>query len=126
VKYGGLKPWQALETVTYLPAKAYGLSEDLGTLEPGRLADLIIVSGNPLENIDDAARVECVAKNGKLQSVSPVMAPFGKSTIGEDICPTHQSSCYAYPDGDGSRCKLRVTAGASFRLRWSGIFLRGR
>jgi Tol biopolymer transport system component len=89
VKYGGLKPWQALETVTYLPAKAYGLSEDLGTLEPGRLADLIIVAGNPLENIDDAARVECVAKNGKLQSVSSVMAPFGKSAIGEDICPTH-------------------------------------
>lgn len=89
VKYGGLKPWQALETATVLPAKAYGLSNDLGTLEPGHLADLIIVAGDPLQNIDDAAKVECVAKNGQLQSVASIMAPFGKSEIGDSICPTH-------------------------------------
>ena len=88
VKYGNLEPWQALETATSLPAKAYGLSKDLGTLEPGRLADLIIVSGDPLKNIDDVTRVECVAKNGKLQSVASIMAPFAKSDIGETVCPT--------------------------------------
>lgn len=87
VRYGHLAPWQALETATSLPAKAYGLSKDLGTLEPGKLADLIIVSGDPLTNIDDAAKVQCVAKNGKLQSVASIMAPFAKSTIGEDVCP---------------------------------------
>ena len=87
VKYGHLEPWQALETATSLPAKAYGLTKDLGTLEPGKLADLIIVSGDPLKNIDDVTRVECVAKNGKLQSVASVMAPFAKSDAGESICP---------------------------------------
>jgi hypothetical protein len=55
VKYGRA-PWQALETATILPAKAYRLTKDLGTLEPGHLADLIIVSGDPLKNIDDAAK----------------------------------------------------------------------
>ena len=89
VKYGHLEPWQALETATSLPAKAYGLSKDLGTLEPGHLADLIIVSGDPLKNIDDVTRVECVAKNGKLQSVASIMAPFAKSSTGENICPAH-------------------------------------
>jgi len=88
VKQGGLEPWQALETATILPAKAYGLAKDLGTLEPGRLADLIIVSGDPLKNIDDVTRVQCVAKNGTLQSVSSIMKPFAKVDIGEDICPT--------------------------------------
>ncbi|MDE1176023.1 MAG: amidohydrolase family protein [Edaphobacter sp.] len=87
VKYGHLEPWQALETVTSIPAKAYGLSRDLGTLEPGKLADLIIVSGDPLKNIEDAAKVQCVAKNGNLESVGAIMAPFAKSTKGEDICP---------------------------------------
>ncbi|MBS1821566.1 MAG: PD40 domain-containing protein [Acidobacteria bacterium] len=87
VKYGHLAPWQALETATSLPAKAYGLSRDLGTLEPGKLADLIIVEGDPLKNIDDAARVQCVAKNGRLESVASIMAPFAKSDIGESICP---------------------------------------
>jgi Tol biopolymer transport system component len=88
VKYGHLAPWQALETATSLPVKAYGLSSDLGTLTPGHLADLIIVSGDPLTNIDDLTKVECVAKNGKLQSVSFIMAPFAKSDIGERICPS--------------------------------------
>jgi imidazolonepropionase-like amidohydrolase len=88
VKYGHLEPWQALESATSIPAKAYGLSKDLGTLEPGKLADLIIVSGDPLKNIDDVAKVQCVAKNGKVESVAAIMAPFAKSTTGEDICPT--------------------------------------
>lgn len=89
VKQGGLAPWQALETATSLPAKAYGLSKDLGTLEPGHLADLIIVDGDPLKNIDDLVRVQCVAKNGTLQSVASIMEPFAKSNIGEAICPIH-------------------------------------
>jgi len=83
----GLKPWQALETVTWLPAKAYGLTKDLGTLEPGKLADLIIVSGDPLKNIDDVARVQCVMKNGFLWSVSALAAPFARIPDGADMCP---------------------------------------
>ena len=89
VKYGNLAPWQALETATSLPAKAYGLGKDLGILTPGHLADLIIVAGDPLTNINDLTRVQCVAKNGKLQSVASVIAPFAKSDIGEEICPAH-------------------------------------
>jgi Tol biopolymer transport system component len=86
VKYGRT-PWQALETATILPAKAYGLTKDLGTLEPGHLADLIIVSGDPLKNIDDTSKVQCVMKNGQLESVASLMAPFAKSMIGAAICP---------------------------------------
>lgn len=86
VKFG-LRPWQALETVTWLPAKAYRLTKDLGTLEPGKLADLIIVSGDPLKNIDDVTRVQCVMKNGFLWSISDVAAPFAKISDGADVCP---------------------------------------
>jgi len=86
VKYG-LAPWQALESTTIQPARAYGLTNDLGTLDPGKLADLIIVDGDPLKNIDDTARVQCVMKNGLIQSVSAIMAPFAKSTLGADVCP---------------------------------------
>ena len=75
VKFG-LAPWQALETVTSIPAKAFYLSKDLGTLEPGKLADLILVDGDPLTNIDDAAQVRCVMKNGVLMSVESIAKPF--------------------------------------------------
>jgi Tol biopolymer transport system component len=87
VKYGRA-PWQALETATILPAKALGLSKDLGTLEPGKLADLIIVSGDPLKNINDAIAVQCAMVNGVLRSVGSIMAPFVPgNTIGNGICP---------------------------------------
>ena len=86
VKFG-LPPWQALETATILPAKAFGLSKDLGTLEPGKLADLILVKGDPLKDINAAADVQCVMENGYLRSVAEVMAPFVKSTIGSTTCP---------------------------------------
>jgi Tol biopolymer transport system component len=87
VKYG-VAPWQALETATILPAKAFGLSHDLGTLEPGKLADLILVSGDPLQDVKAAAAVQCVMKNGVLWSVGLIMAPFvsGDST-GNTVCP---------------------------------------
>jgi imidazolonepropionase-like amidohydrolase len=87
VKYGS-KPWEALETATILPAKAYGLTQDLGTLEPGKLADLIIVSGDPLQDINAAAAVQCAMKNGVLQSVANILGPFApKDTTGNSVCP---------------------------------------
>ncbi len=85
VKFG-LKPWQALETATILPAKAFGLDKDLGTLEPGKLADLILVKGDPLADIKAAADVQCVMENGFLRSVGDVMKPFVKSEIGDAVC----------------------------------------
>jgi len=86
VKFG-MAPWQSLETVTVIPARAYGLTKDLGTLEPGHLADLILTAGDPLKNINDAARVECVMKNGTLWSVAQIAAPFAKLSAGAEICP---------------------------------------
>jgi Tol biopolymer transport system component len=85
VKYG-LAPWQALETVTILPAKAYGLTKDLGTLEKGKLADLILVSGDPLVNIDNAANVQCVIKNGNVYSASEIVKPFVQIATGANVC----------------------------------------
>jgi Tol biopolymer transport system component len=86
VKYG-LAPWQALETVTSTAAQAAGVSKDLGTLEAGKLADLILVEGDPLADINDVSKVQCVMKNGKLMSVAEIMRPFVASTSGDNICP---------------------------------------
>jgi len=84
----GLAPWQALETATWLPARAFGLDKDLGTIEPGKLADLIIVSGDPLKDISDAVRVQCVMKNGVVQSVGTIMRPFAPSSTWNSVCPS--------------------------------------
>ena len=75
VKYG-LKPWEALQTATILPARAFGHASDLGTVEPGKLADLVLVSGDPLSDIKDVANVQGVMKSGRMYSLPELMKPF--------------------------------------------------
>jgi Tol biopolymer transport system component/imidazolonepropionase-like amidohydrolase len=89
VKFG-LKPWQALQTVTSRAALAAGVSKDLGTIAPGYLADMILVSGDPLTDIKDVTRVQCIMKNGAIHSVAEIMAPFVQSDTGNDICPANR------------------------------------
>ena len=60
----GLTPYQALLSATIFSAEAIGVEKDLGTIEAGKLADLVIVKGDPLKNIKDAWNVEVVFKNG--------------------------------------------------------------
>jgi len=78
VKFG-MEPWQALETATSMAAKAWHLSADLGTLEKGKVADLIMVSGNPLKDIHDTVNVKYVMKNGNLMSVQQILGPFAST-----------------------------------------------
>jgi Tol biopolymer transport system component len=51
VFYGGWAPWQALQTAAVNSAELLGISGDVGTLEPGKLADMAFIDGNPLERI---------------------------------------------------------------------------
>lgn len=74
VKGAGLTPVQALRTATSAFADAMALGHELGSIAVGRLADLTLVEGNPLERIDDARRVKLVMKNGEVFSIEQLLA----------------------------------------------------
>lgn len=60
----GIPPLKVISMATRHPARLYGMGDELGTVEPGRLADLILVRGDPLRNMAVLCDVEHVVKGG--------------------------------------------------------------
>jgi imidazolonepropionase-like amidohydrolase len=60
----GMSPLRAISASTRIPARVMGRGRDLGTIEPGKLADIIVIKGNPLFDIQSLANVEVVIKDG--------------------------------------------------------------
>jgi imidazolonepropionase-like amidohydrolase len=73
---GGLTAYEALRTATAEPAEHFGLAGHLGTVRPGRLADLAFVRGDPLRDVEAAADVQMVMTDGRLRRLPALLAPF--------------------------------------------------
>ena len=62
----GLSPLEALQAATLNPAIAFHRTSDLGVVEPGKLADLVLLDANPLDHIENTQRINAVIETGKL------------------------------------------------------------
>jgi imidazolonepropionase-like amidohydrolase len=62
----GLTPMQALQAATKLPAEFLGRQQTQGTIEKGKLADLVLLDANPLDDIHNTERISAVILRGKL------------------------------------------------------------
>ncbi len=61
----GLTPMQALQTATLNPAKFLGTTANMGTVEKGKIADLVLLDANPLEDINNTRKIQAVVLAGR-------------------------------------------------------------
>lgn len=62
----GLTPMEAIQSATLTPARVMKLEGEVGTIESGKRADILIIAGNPLENISNIRKTELVVSQGRL------------------------------------------------------------
>ncbi len=62
----GFTPLEAIQAATIVPARVMKLDQEVGTIESGKRADLIIVDANPLDNISNIRKVRFVVTQGRL------------------------------------------------------------
>ena len=73
----GIPNYEALRMATYFPAKEYGLLDRYGTIAPGKIANLILIDGDPKKNIKDIRRIYLTIKEGKIYSPKKIYAAYG-------------------------------------------------
>ena len=62
----GMTPTQAIQAATIVDAEMMGWQDQIGSIEKGKYADVVAVSGDPLKDITELARVKFVMKGGKI------------------------------------------------------------
>ncbi len=83
----GMPPMQALQAATGWAAECLGIERDAGTIQPGKLADLLVVEGDPLQNIavlQDLQRMKLVFKEGQLcvdRRATPAVLPLAQPGV---------------------------------------------
>jgi len=73
----GFTPMEAIQAATIVPARIMGLDKDLGTVEAGKRADLIILDGNPLESVHNIRKVKYVITNGRMYDCAALWRSVG-------------------------------------------------
>ncbi|MCX2801737.1 amidohydrolase family protein [Microbulbifer thermotolerans] len=66
MEQGGFTPWEAFRAGTIDGARYLGMDKDIGSIEAGKLADLIVVDGNPLENLRQSENITYTVINGRV------------------------------------------------------------
>ncbi|MDQ6829238.1 MAG: amidohydrolase family protein, partial [Gemmatimonadota bacterium] len=73
----GFSPIEALRAATAVPARAMGMAEKVGTIEPGKRADLIVLDGNPLDDVRKIRTVRQVMTRGVLYATADIWRAVG-------------------------------------------------
>jgi ankyrin repeat protein len=105
----GLSPMEALRTATYNPAEFLGRLDSLGTIEQGKIADLVLLEANPLQDITNTQKIAAVVFGGKI---------FEKRLLQKMFAQIEASHLHkAAVEGKIAHVKLLISRGADVNAR---------
>jgi imidazolonepropionase-like amidohydrolase len=105
----GLSPMEALRTTTYNPAKFFGKLDSMGTIEQGKIADLVLLEANPLQDISNTQEIAAVVFGGKIYQT----AALQKMLAHVKASRLHDAAA----DGNIEDVKLLIAEGAYVNAR---------
>src|SRR5438045_8946463 len=79
----GIPPAEVLRMATWTPALVMGVDKDRGVIAPGKLADMILVDGDPTKNIEDINDITTVTKSGKVYNPTAIEKSLGMGPVGQ-------------------------------------------
>jgi len=91
---GGMSPLQAIRSATLNGAEQLGIAKELGSLEVGKLADLIVLSENPLNDIRTSDKIKYVMVNGRLFDAETMNEVGSNKSIGKFWWQTNKGESY--------------------------------
>ena len=105
----GLSPMQALQTATYNPAKCLGMLDSMGTIEQGKIADLVLLDADPLQDISNIQKIAAVVVGGKI---------FDKAALQKMLAQVEAALLHqAAAEGNIEHVKLLISEGADLNAR---------
>jgi hypothetical protein len=82
---GGMRTFDVLRAATLEPARYFGMIDSLGTVAPGKVADLVVLTASPLENIENTRRIALVFSNGRRHDPGKLLgARHGPAAPGQE------------------------------------------
>jgi len=82
---GGFSPWESLRAATYDGAIAMGMDNDLGSLEPGKLADIVVMDGDVLTDLRRSEYISHTMINGRLYDVSTMAEVASGDSVAQPL-----------------------------------------
>jgi imidazolonepropionase-like amidohydrolase len=70
----GLSPLEALKSATVRPAEYFSLQDEMGTIDVGKRADLLLLDGSPLDDIANTKRIDAVVTKGRVLRTDDLQA----------------------------------------------------